>query len=114
MDTICKRFISEQQNSITVERKCQNKCSKKQIKTDEKIFYITKTYLYKFDPFKPHFYKVKLGFTGVYIIFLFLLKNIDCGYSLDLIVLGFNDTSTLEGHFVSSPREREKRDKKRE
>ena len=27
-----------------------------------------------------------------------------------LIVLGFNDTSTLEGHFVSSPREREKRD----
>ena len=23
-----------------------------------------------------------------------------------LIVLGFNDTSTLEGHFVSSPRER--------
>ena len=23
-------------------------------------------------------------------------------------VLGFNDTSTLEGHFVSSPREREK------
>ena len=25
-----------------------------------------------------------------------------------LIVLGFNDTSTLVGHFVSSPREREK------
>ena len=33
---------------------------------------------------------------------------------IKLIVLGFNDTSTLEGHFVSSPREREKRDKKRE
>ena len=30
----------------------------------------------------------------------------------DLIVLGFNDTSTLEGHFVSSPREREKRDRR--
>ena len=29
---------------------------------------------------------------------------------IDLIELGFNDTSTLEGHFVSSPREREKRD----
>ena len=29
-----------------------------------------------------------------------------------LIVLGFNDTSTLEGHFVSSPREREKRDRR--
>ena len=29
-----------------------------------------------------------------------------------LIVLGFNDTSTLEGHFVSSSREREKRDRR--
>ena len=36
-----------------------------------------------FNPLKPHFYIVKLGFTGVYIIFLFLLKNIDCGYSLE-------------------------------
>ena len=26
--------------------------------------------------------------------------------------LGFNDTSTLVGHFVSSPREREKRDRR--
>ena len=26
-------------------------------------------YLYKFDPLKPHFNIVKLGFTGVYIIF---------------------------------------------
>ena len=25
------------------------------------------------DPLTPHFYMVKLGFTGVYIIFLFLL-----------------------------------------
>ena len=31
---------------------------------------ITKTRLYNFDPLKPHFYIVKLGFTGVYIIFL--------------------------------------------
>ena len=31
---------------------------------------ITKTHLYNFDPLKPHFYIVKLGFTGVYIIFL--------------------------------------------
>ena len=44
---------------------------------------ITKTYLYNFDPLKPHFYIVKLGFIGVYIIFLFLLKNIDCGYPLE-------------------------------
>ena len=34
--------------------------------------YITKTCLpvYNFDPFKPLFYIVKLGFTGVYIIIL--------------------------------------------
>ena len=34
------------------------------------IDFITKTYLYNFDPLKPHFYIVKLGFAGVYIIFL--------------------------------------------
>ena len=26
--------------------------------------------LYNFDPLQPHFYIVKLGFTGVYIIYL--------------------------------------------
>ena len=31
---------------------------------------ITKTRLYNFDPLKPHYYIVKLGFTWVYIIFL--------------------------------------------
>ena len=37
-----------------------------------------------FDHLKPNFYIVKLGFTGVYIIFsYFLLENIDCGYSLE-------------------------------
>ena len=35
------------------------------------------------DPFTPHFYIVKLGFTGVHILFLFLVQNIDCGYSLE-------------------------------
>ena len=43
---------------------------------------ITKTCLYNFDLLKPHFYIVKLGFTGVYIIFLISAQNIDCGYSL--------------------------------
>ena len=39
--------------------------------TSKHIMYIiTKTRLYNFDPLKPHFYTVKLGFTGVYIIFL--------------------------------------------
>ena len=46
-------------------------------------FCITKTHLYNFDTLKHHFYIVKLGFTAVYIIFLILLKNIDCGYSLE-------------------------------
>ena len=36
---------------------------------------ITKTRLYNFDPLKPHFYIVKLGFTGVHIIFLILFKE---------------------------------------
>ena len=44
---------------------------------------ITKTRLYSFDPLKPHFYIVKLGFTGVYIIFLISAQNIDYGYSLE-------------------------------
>ena len=37
------------------------------------LFYtktITKTCLYNFDPLKPHLYIVKLGFTGIYLIFL--------------------------------------------
>ena len=37
---------------------------------------------YNFDPLKPHFDVVKLGFTGIHIIFIILLKNTDCGYSL--------------------------------
>ena len=49
------------------------------------LFYviITKTCLYNFDPLKPHFYIVKLGFTGVYIIFLISAQNLDCGYLLE-------------------------------
>ena len=35
------------------------------------------------DPLKPHFYIEKLGFTGVFIFFLFLLLNINRGYSLE-------------------------------
>ena len=46
---------------------------------------ITRTSLYNFDPLKPHFYIVKLGFTGVDIIFLISAHNIDCGYSLERV-----------------------------
>ena len=31
----------------------------------------------------PQFYIAKLGHAGVYLFFLFLLQNIDCGYSLE-------------------------------
>ena len=44
---------------------------------------ITKTCLYNVDPLKPHFYIVKLGFTGVYINFLIFAQNIDCRHSLE-------------------------------
>ena len=43
-----------------------------------------KTCLYNVDFLKLHFYIIKLGFSGVYtIFFLFLLKHIDCGCSLE-------------------------------
>ena len=47
------------------------------------LLFITKTYLYNFVLLKPHFYIVKLGFTGVYIIFPISAQNIDRGYSLE-------------------------------
>ena len=34
-----------------------------------------KTGLYNFDIFKPHFYIVKLGFTGMYFFFLILAQK---------------------------------------
>ena len=46
---------------------------------------IAKIRLYNFDPLKPHFYIVKLGFTGVNIVFFSYFaekkKTMDCGYS---------------------------------
>ena len=43
---------------------------------------ITKTCLYIIDPLKPHFYIVNWRLQGYTLFFLFLIKNIDCGYSL--------------------------------
>ena len=40
--------------------------------------------LYNFDPLKPHFYIVKQGFTGVYIIFLISAQKHRFAYSLEL------------------------------
>ena len=47
------------------------------------VNHITKTCLYSFDPLKPHFYIVKLGFTGVYIIFLIFANKHRLWYSLE-------------------------------
>ena len=44
---------------------------------------ITKTYLYNFDPLKPHFYIAKKGFTGVYIIFLISAQKHRLWYSFE-------------------------------
>ena len=46
-------------------------------------FLIPKTCLYNTDPLKPHFYIVKLGFTGVYIIFLYSAQKHRLWYSLE-------------------------------
>ena len=42
-----------------------------------------RTRSYNFDPLKPHFYIVKVVFTGYTLVFRFLLININCGYSLE-------------------------------
>ena len=47
------------------------------------VHVIMKTCLCNINPFEPPFYIVKLGYAGVYLFFLFLLQNIDCGYSLE-------------------------------
>ena len=52
--------------------------------SDKVMLDITKTCLCNFDHLKPHFYIVKLGFIGVYIIFHISAQNIDCGYLLEL------------------------------
>ena len=45
--------------------------------------YIRKTCPCNVYPLKPHFYIAKLGYAGVYLFFLLLLQNIDCGYTLE-------------------------------
>ena len=38
---------------------------------------------YRYNPSNPSFKQEKLGFPGVYLFFLLLIQNIDCGYSLE-------------------------------
>ena len=51
------------------------RCFLDEIQDPVQTEHITKTCLYNFDPLKPHFYIVKLRFTGVYIIFLISAKK---------------------------------------
>ena len=58
-----------------------------QVIISDTFYIIAKTYLYNFDPLKPHFYIVKhLDLVGYTLFFLFLLKNIDYGYLLCLSI----------------------------
>ena len=70
-------------NAYTIRRGTSPSQKKKKKKRKINNFNITKTYLYNSDALQPHFYIVKLGFTGIYIIFLISAQNIDCGYSLE-------------------------------
>ena len=47
------------------------------------LLYIMKTCPCNVYPLEPQFYIAKPGYAGVYLFFLFLLQNIDCGYSLE-------------------------------
>ena len=47
------------------------------------IVFIMKTCPCNVYPLIPHFHIVKVGYAGVYLFFLFLHQNIDCGYSLE-------------------------------
>ena len=68
------------------------------------IFY--NKHIFQYPVSTPYLQKRHIFPPKVWIFFLFLLK------SLFLTLLKFNDTSTLVGHFESSPREREKRDRR--
>ena len=55
------------------------------------ILHITKTYPYNVYPLISHFYIAKMGYAGIYLFFLFLLVNIDCGYVLEWSVITSNE-----------------------
>ena len=70
---------------------------------------ITKTYLYNFDPLKPHFLYIKTGLTVVYIIFsYFCSKNIDCRQSLEPPLRGFGKAILTNTHNLGFEQKYEK------
>ena len=74
-------FISLKINVVDPHYKCEALLMGTHNRFSWRTKTITKTRL--FDPLKPPFYIVKLGFAGVYIIFLISAQKTDCGYSLE-------------------------------
>ena len=68
---VCVRHGRKPRRQVFSQRVLNEPYHNKATKTIKQ--YITKTCPCNEDPFTPHFYIVKLGFTGVNIIFLFLL-----------------------------------------
>ena len=50
------------------------------------LSYIRKTCPCNEYPLEPHFYIAKLGYEEVYLFFLVLLQNIDCGYLVEAVL----------------------------
>ena len=71
---------------------------------------ITKTYLYNFDPLKPHFYTVKLGFT---LFFLISAQNVDCGYSLETTTHNLCCVQKYEKKKTNKKKQNKKKKKKK-
>ena len=70
---------------------------------------------YKINPLKHQPQLQQTTFLFYLFIYFFCFEENKSRHFMQidwLIVLGFNDTSTLVGHFVSSPREREKSDRR--
>ena len=82
------QIVSSGDNLHEMSKPVSRKIRKNILKCRMLECFITKPCLYNTDPLKPHFYIVKLGFTGVYIIFLISAQNIDCRYSLEPPRLG--------------------------
>ena len=92
INNLCfKKQIENKNNRKQINNKIQYFCFiKSNVETTDQIYIIyfnypdrvawtniadPDPYLYNIDPLKPHFYIVKLGFTGVYIIFLILAQK---------------------------------------
>ena len=69
------RFIGQSVMRVVSREKWSNVYSIQGQRRPRLIRIITKICLYNFDPLKSHFYRVKLGFTGVYIIILIFARK---------------------------------------